>query len=182
MVRQEGPIMHITIPAAAGSGLPPAFFDWLIANGVDVPQVNGSAPVHIYDQTIAGITVFGSEFQVAITVPLDDYLAGWLLEHFGEHDPDESVPLDDMSALYKQLGEAREAARQAKERADEARDQILARLRQMGATVGTIDGRPAVERKIVESSRVDTTKLRREQPDIAAIYTTTSTSERLEIL
>lgn len=178
--------MHVTIPAGQASTCPAALFDWLTANGVIVPQVSNQHPFYIIDQLIMGVTVLGTEIEIPITVPMDDYLAGWMMEHFAQDltriGTDETLPIDDMSALYQQLGEAREAARQAKERADEARDQILARLRQMGATVGTIDGRPAVERKIVESSRVDTTKLRREQPDIAAIYTTTSTSERLEIL
>lgn len=174
--------MQITIPAGEAGTCPDALFVWLNTNGVVVPQVSNEHPFHIYDETIAGMTVFGSEFQMPITIPMTDYLAGWLLENFGDRPGEEIMPINDMAGLVAKLESARQAARDATEQANEARDQILARLRQQGAMVGTIDGRPAVERKIVSSSRVDTTKLRREQPDIAAIYTTTSTSERLEIL
>ncbi len=174
--------MMITIPAAT-VGLPPAFFDWLTANGVDVPGVSAAQPFHIDSgrDLLFGTTVIGTGFELPITVPLDDYLAGWLLEQFGEHDTDVSV-LDDMSSLIEQLRSAREDEKNAKARAEEARDQILSRLRIEGSSVGTVDGRPAVERKIVESKRFDTTRFRREQPETAAIYTTVSTSERLELL
>lgn len=174
--------MMITIPPAT-VGLPPAFFDWLTANGVDVPQVSAANPFHIDTgaELMSGTTVFLTEFLTPIMVPLDDYLAGWLLEQYGEHDPGTSV-LDDMSSLVEQLRSAREDEKNAKARAEEARDQILARLRIEGSSVGTVDGRPAVERKIVESKRFDTMRFRREQPETAAIYTSISTSERLELL
>jgi hypothetical protein len=174
--------MMITIPAGRSQECPSALYDWLIANGVVVPQVSDEHPFMITDEYVSGMTVFASGFQVPVQIPMTDYLAGWLLEHFGETEASDVTSLDDMATLYQQLGEARQAERDAKARAEEARDQILARLRQQQAMIGTIDGRPAVQRKVVQSSRVDTTKLRREQPDIAAIYTTTSTSERLEIL
>lgn len=172
--------MMITIPAATPD-LPPVFFHWLAVNGVEVPQVSGATPVYINDQTIGGHTVLGSEFTRAIVVPLDDYLSGYLLNRFGEHDAGTSV-LDDMASLVQQLAEARQAEKDAKARAEEARDQILSRLRIEGSSVGTVGGRPAVQLKVVESKRLDTARLRREQPDIADIYTSVSTSERLELL
>lgn len=175
--------MQITIPAAT-VGIPPAFFGWLAKNGIQAEGISAASPLYVADDQIAGTTVFGTGFEYPIVVPLDDYLSGWLLETFGE-DP-RSAPgpanLDDMQLLIDQLGSAREAVRAATEQANEARDQILARLRMEGSSIGTVAGRPAVEVKVVESKRLDTARLRREQPDIADIYTSVSTSERLEIL
>lgn len=172
--------MMITIPPATHD-LPPAFFDWLRMNDVEVPQVSGATPVHITDEQVIGTTVFGSEFTVPVTIPLDDYLSGWLLERFGEHDSGTSI-LDDMASMITDLGNARQAAKDAAELASEIRDQILARLRIEGSSVGTVNGRPAVEVKVVESKRLDQARLRREQPELADIYTSVSTSERLELL
>lgn len=172
--------MQITIPAAT-VGIPPAFFEWIKANGPYPEGISAANPFYITDEQIAGTTVFGTGFEYPIVVPLDDYLAGWLLETFGPA-TEPTTNLDDMAALVVQLEEARQAAKNATEKANEARDQILARLRMEGSSIGTVAGRPAVEVKVVESKRLDTARLRREQPDIADIYTSVSTSERLEIL
>jgi hypothetical protein len=174
--------MQITIPAAT-IGLPPAFFQWLTANEIDVPGVSAANPFHIDldHELLIGTTVFGTEFRHSITVPLDDYLAGWLLSTFGEHDV-EATPIDDMKRLYDQLGEARQAERDAKQRAVEARDQILARLRQQQARVGTLDGRPAVELKVIASRRFAKARFESDHPEMVDQYTDTTTSERLEIL
>lgn len=175
--------MKIMIPAGRSNEAPAALFDWAVGNGVLVPQVSDQHPVFITDEIVSGMTVFGSPFEVPVTIPMTDYLAAALLETYGETDLSDDVSiLDDMASLIQQLAEAREAERQAKERANEARDQILARLRVEQTHIGTVDGRPAVQVKVVESKRLDTARLRREQPDIADIYTTTSTSERLELL
>jgi hypothetical protein len=173
--------MHITIPAGQAVQCPSAFFAWLAANGVIVEQVSNEHPFHVSDGELSGVTVFGTEFTVPVTVPMTEYLASWLLEHFPETETGTSV-LDDMESMIDGLGKARQAAKDATEKANELRDQILARLRIEGAAIGTVGGRPAVERKVIESKRLDTAKLRREQPDIADIYTSVSTSERLEIL
>lgn len=172
--------MQITIPAAT-IDLPPVFFSWLQANGVDPQGVSAVSPFHITDTELMGTTVFATQIREPITVPLDDYLSGWLLNRFGEHDAGTSV-LDDMASLVQQLADARQAEKDAKARAEEARDQILSRLRIEGSSVGTVNGRPAVQLKVVESKRLDTARLRREQPDIADIYTSVSTSEKLELL
>lgn len=172
--------MQITIPAATHD-LPPVFFSWVRDQGIGPESISGANPVHIFDDRIAGTTVLATPFEQPIIKPMDDYLSGWLLNRFGEHDAGTSV-LDDMESMITDLGNARQAARDATELANELRDQILARLRTEGSSVGTVNGRPAVEVKVVESKRLDTARLRREQPDIADIYTSVSTSERLELL
>jgi hypothetical protein len=171
--------MNITIPPNCRS-FPASFFPWLIANQVVPQQVDDSKPVHITDSEIVGVTVLQNTFRVPIVVPLTDQLAADLDQFFGEG---ASVTvLDDLAQLVNQLREARDEMAKAKDRADEARAQILARLHITGASVGTVHGRPAVEWKTVTKSQFQTAKFRADHKDLADEYTTTREENRLELL
>lgn len=93
-----------------------------------------------------------------------------------------SLPIDDLASLVDQLRTARDEERAAKERAEEARDQILSRMINEGYKIGTVNGRPAVQWVPVTSNRFQTRKFQAAHPDLAAEYTEPSTSNRLEVL
>jgi len=93
-----------------------------------------------------------------------------------------SLPIDDIASLVDQLRTARDEERAAKERAEEARDQILSRMINEGYKIGTVNGRPAVQWVPVTSNRFQTKKFQAAHPDLAAEYTEPSTSNRLEVL
>lgn len=92
------------------------------------------------------------------------------------------LPMDDLKQWIDQLAEARRTAADAKDRADEARDQILAHLRDNKADIGTVGGRPAVEWKLVTKTQFETVKFRTDHPELAAAYTAERTENRLELL
>ena len=51
-----------------------------------------------------------------------------------------------------------------------------------GKTVGTVRGETVVTVTVTKTSRIDVTALRKAEPDIAALYTVQSPSERLNIV
>ena len=99
-----------------------------------------------------------------------------------EDDLIHATPLDDLKEWIEQLDAARAEEKAAKERAEEARDQILSRMINEGYKLGTIDGRPAVQWVPVTSQRFQTKKFQAAHPELAAEFTEPSTSNRLEIL
>lgn len=72
-------------------------------------------------------------------------------------------------------------ARALKKAAERLCDRFEARLRaEMGAArVAVHNGVKIATRSIYDTTRIDTTRLREEQPDVAAAYATTSTTDRL---
>jgi hypothetical protein len=110
----------------------------------------------------------------------DPELCGWCgeLEDALIH----STPVDDLKEWVEQLATARAEEKAAKERAEEARDQILSRMINEGYKVGTINGRPAVQWVPVTSNRFQTAKFKAAHPEMAAEFTEPSVSNRLEVL
>lgn len=195
--------MHMTIPAGTtmeqfGDALP-ALSAWLQKSGIPPADVSG-----FYDLTITSdqVTYFersSEDFRaVNLGTPMPEDLLGYLAARFGcvygEGDvrpdnsahrltgDDEAAPLDDMAQWVTALATARREEKAAKERTEEARDQILARLKATGKEYGTVDGARVVHAKKIESSRFQTAQLRKDLPEIADKYTAVSVSTRLEIL
>lgn len=195
--------MQITIPPntdLTDKPFAPALFTWLEANGISTATVNGLQPVIIADDEIVYATLNESgPTNQPITVPMDDYLSSALINEFaiavaaGRRmtdaeveqalgGPSGSTDLDDMAQLVTQLTDARTREKDAKAEAEEARDQILARMRERNAKIGNVGGRPAVLVKTITSTRFKTVDFRKNYPDLADQYTGTSESTRLEIL
>lgn len=92
-------------------------------------------------------------------------------------DPDAAeVP----SSAVGKLATARAQIKQWKEIEDAARAEILDALN--GKSKGTENGKTVVVVKEVKSNRIDTTALREDNPEIAALYTKPSVSTRVEIV
>lgn len=195
--------MILVIPANTtmdrfGEALP-TLSAWLDANGVLPGNVSGMHELSITTDQIAGsYRTTGEKFFISIGVPMPGDLLGYLAARFGcvygEGDvrpdnsahrltgDDEAAPLDDMAQWVTALATARREEKAAKERTEEARDQILARLKATGKEYGTVDGARVVHAKKIESSRFQTAQLRKDLPEIADKYTAVSVSTRLEIL
>jgi hypothetical protein len=196
--------MHITIPAGTtmerfGASLAP-LSAWLTANGVDPAKVAGDIPLELTGTHIsAGIRPWPDlpvdQVISPIKVPMPQELLNLIASIFGgvfegsDPRPVRDVPepvkeasLDDISAWIEQLEEARMTEKAAKERAEEARTAIVARLREAGAEYGTVNGQRVVKAKTIESSRFKTAEFRKAHPQLADEYTSVSTSVRLEII
>jgi hypothetical protein len=196
--------MHITIPAGTtmerfGASLLP-LTSWLEANSLRPATIAGDMPLELTESHISAAVrevPGGPVGQVIapVRVPMSQELLNLLAPIFGgvfEGDdprPERDVPepmkeaaLDDISAWVEQLEEARLTEKAAKERAEEARTAIVARLREAGAEYGTVNGQRVVKAKTIESSRFKTAEFRKAHPQLADEYTSTSTSVRLEII
>jgi predicted phage-related endonuclease len=66
--------------------------------------------------------------------------------------------------------------------ADRAKLQLTQHLDQIGATVGTLDGRPAVRWSAVTSRRIDTKALKEKDPELAERYTVETSSRRFTVV
>jgi hypothetical protein len=93
-----------------------------------------------------------------------------------------TVAMDEFKSLVDQLAEARQAEKDAKDRAQEARDQIIAFLRDSKADIGTIAGRPAVEWKQLAPRKFKTGKFAVDHPDLYEQYREESPESRLDLL
>jgi len=183
--------------------------EWFVECKLVLDDINGEWPIWVdTDGTILCVTSYGVAKAPAIPGPLRQVAvrvltsAGMATEEpmpdlmeLAEQvaavltppaEPSEAqpiaIPIDGLKQLVAQLDEARQAQRDAKDRADEARDQIIAYLRDNGGEVGTVDGRPAVEWKTVTKKQFETARFRVENPDMADEYTTERTENRLELL
>lgn len=198
--------MHMTIPAGTtmeryGEALP-ALLDWLQANQIEVSYVSGAEPLEItgeriewFDRRFAAVS--GRSF-VPVTVPMPEDLLGYLAARFGcvygEGDvrpdnsahrlppDDEAASLDDIAPLIDQLRAARSDAKAVKEREDEAKLEILARLKATNREYGTVAGQRVVHAKSVTSNTFQTVAFRQAHPELAAEFTQPKTSIRLEIV
>ncbi|HEX2642612.1 MAG TPA: hypothetical protein VHU81_06450 [Thermoanaerobaculia bacterium] len=202
-------MMHITIPAdttaedfqSALGGWYVPFLDWIRANSIAPESISPGFPIEITDQSLALAWMTGelnggvpvrSHGTVPVTVPMPHEIQALLAERFGgvwENEPapdrpsdDEAVSLDEMSHLIEQLARARADEKAARERAEEAKTQILARIRESGKEFGTVRGQRVVQAKTIEKSQFQTVKFRAEHPDLAGQFTTTRTETRLELL
>lgn len=93
-----------------------------------------------------------------------------------------AAPLDDLATWVQAYREATANAKTWAEIADRAKEQITAALDQHGAQVGTIGGRPAVRWTVVESSRLDTRKLRSEHPELVEAFTVPTVTRRFTVV
>lgn len=98
-----------------------------------------------------------------------------------------AVPIDDLKDWYQRYLELKDAESKIKDMLGEARETLLNAIKSKYAelpakTNMTIGGRAVLQRQVVESNRVDTKRLRAEQPALAARYNVVSQSERLNIL
>jgi hypothetical protein len=158
------------------------FCSWLLANQVNPQQINGSQNITVTSVLISGTTVFSTTFAVDVTVPMPEDLAQVLESVYHPSEDPEATSLDDMAHLVKQLQDARAESKAAKEKEDEARDQILARIRERGGEYGTVAGQRVVHVKAIVTKRFKTVEFKKDHPDIAEQYTGESTSYRLETL
>lgn len=175
----------------AGVGTFDRFCSWLLANQVNPQQIDGTKHITVTSMLVSGWTVLSTTFEQPVTVPMPEDLKGALFAAYGgeygggtvgpSEDP-EATSLDDMAHLVKQLQDARADAKAAKEREEEARDQILARLRERGGEYGTIAGQRVIHAKTIISNRFMTVQFKKDHPDLADQYTSPSPSIRLETL
>lgn len=97
------------------------------------------------------------------------------------------VPVDELTDWYQRYLEAKDAEAKIKEVVNEARATFLDALNRRYAELPdkvnmTIGGRPVLQRQVVVQNRVDTTRLRNEQPALAKQYSKEVRQERLNIL
>lgn len=195
--------MILVIPANTtmdrfGEALP-TLSQWLAENGVMPGNVSGLHELAITTDQIAGSDrVTGDKFFAPVTVPMPQDLLGYLTARFGgSYGPgdvvpdnaahrlqpdDEAAPLDDIAVMVDRLRQARLDAKAAKEREDEAKAEILARLKATGREYGTVAGQRVVHAKEVTSNTFQTVKFRAAHPDLAAEFTEPKISIRLEIV
>ncbi len=191
------PSIGLIVPA--NSQFPDAMFmtlcSWLGLSGIDPAQIDGSKPIFIGGGMITASTLTGA-LQGPIQVGMPVELYNWMSAHGMETDnlvhpsvmdlvtPEGPVTLDlsDMSSLVEQLRAGREKEREGKAEAEEARDQILARLRTESADIGTVGGAPAVRWKVITKKQFETTRFRAAHPDLAAEFTGERQENRLELL
>lgn len=196
--------MILVIPANTtmdrfGDALP-TLSSWLDANGVDPATVSGLHDLNIESHKISGHSrTTGQRFEAPVVEPMWQDLLGYLAARFGcvygggevapmiaredRLQPDEeAAPLDDIAPLIDQLRQARADSKAAKEREDEAKAEILARLKQTGREYGTVAGQRVVHAKSVTSNTFQTVRFRAAHPDLAAEFTEPKTSIRLEIV
>lgn len=166
---------------AAGVDTFDRFCSWLQANQVNPQQINGSENITVTSVMISGTTVMSTTFAMDVTVPMPADLAQ-VLESVYHPSESDVVAMDDMAHLVKQLQDARAEGKAAKEKEDEARDQILARLRERGGEYGTVAGQRVIRAKEVISNRFLTVQFKKDHPEMAEQYTSPSTSVRLETL
>lgn len=95
-----------------------------------------------------------------------------LLSEMWPEDSGDEVPVD--GVLVQALAEVRAELRPLEERRADLENRIKASMGE--AAFGTVNGERVVSWKTQTSRRVDTTRLKAERPDVAAEYTTESTS------
>lgn len=84
-------------------------------------------------------------------------------------------------AAYDRMVVAREQVAYFREIEDAARAVIEAELGE-GHDAGTVDGVEVVTRKPVKSTRLDTATVKRELPDVYALYSKTAESRRFVVV
>lgn len=195
--------MILVIPANTtmdrfGEALP-ALSAWLKDNNVWPANVSGLHELSFTTDQIAGSDrLTGDKFFAPIIAPMPEELLGYLAARFGasygEGDvvpdnadqrlsPDgETASLDDVAQLIDQLRQARADSKAAKEREDEAKLEIMARLKSTGKEYGSVNGQRVVHAKTVKSNTFQTVKFRSVHPELAAEFTEEKTSIRLEIV
>jgi hypothetical protein len=97
------------------------------------------------------------------------------------------VPVDELADWYQRYLELKDAQSKISDMVDEARSTFLDALARRHAELPdkvnmTIKGKPVLQRQVVIQNRVDTTRLRREQPQLAEQYSKLVRQERLNIL
>lgn len=186
--------MQITIPGgttleALGNTWVP-LCEWLATNGVHPVKVKGTEPIIITDDAIHATWLSSGEgFKAQVTMPMTPELeyaltvAGFQPPEVALTDADsEAAPLDDMAHLVKQLEEGRALEKAGKEKADEAKVQILARLREANREYGTVNGQRVLHAKTITKSQFRTVAFRNAHPDLCKQFTTEREETRLEIL
>ena len=93
-----------------------------------------------------------------------------------------TTPLDSITDRVERYRKAKALEKKAKDAAEEARGEIAAELEAHGAEYGTIGGALVIRWRPIESSRLDTKKLRESHPDIADAFTRPTVSMRMEIV
>lgn len=92
------------------------------------------------------------------------------------------VAVDQLAVWIAAYREATSNAKQWQDTAERAKEHITATLAAADAEVGTVDGKPAVRYTIVESTRLDTKKLRAEHPELVDQFSVPSSSRRFTIV
>lgn len=93
-----------------------------------------------------------------------------------------TAELDSIADWVASYRKAKELEKVAKEKAEEARSIIAAKLDETEAEFGTVDDEPVVRWRSVSSTRLDTRKFREQYPDLAEEFSVTKPSMRMEIL
>lgn len=186
--------MQFTIPAQTPAqtygDLFNPFCDWLRANQIDPEYVDGSQLLTVTSGMISGTMHGFGPFSRMVTTPMPELLAAGLESVFfaGNGHPStqgqdaDSAPMDDMAQLIKQLAEGRAKAAEGKKQADEARDQILARLRQSGKEYGSVAGQRVLHAKTLDKRVWNGTRFKADHPEMVEAYTDLRKETRLEIL
>lgn len=92
----------------------------------------------------------------------------------------QSTELDpDTAALVHAYRRAEAEARKWADTKDAIRDMLVAALG--SADVGTIDGKPAVRRTVVQSTRLDSKKLHENEPEIYIRYAVPTSTVRVTV-
>jgi hypothetical protein len=99
-----------------------------------------------------------------------------------------AVPIDGLKDWYQRFLELKDAEAKIKDMLAEAREMLLAPIKSQPGLADTskvnlvIDGKPVLQRHLVPQKRIDTKKLKAEDPGTAARYTVESVQERLNIV
>lgn len=167
------------------------FCNWLRDNQIDPAYVDGTQLLTVTSGLISGTMHGFGPFSRQVTVPMHPQLSQEMEAIFfgpvteapsGQGIDHSAVALDDVAQLVRQLAEGREEAAAGKKKADEARDQILARLRESGKEYGSVQGQRVLHAKTVEKRQFQTEKFRTAHPELADEFTAMRAETRLEIL
>lgn len=93
-----------------------------------------------------------------------------------------TAAIDDLAAWVAAYKAAVGNAKGWQEVADRAKQHITTALDKADAEIGTVNGEPAVRWTVVESSRLNTKKLRAEHPQLVDQFTAPSSSRRFTLV
>lgn len=96
--------------------------------------------------------------------------------------PKRTAALDDLAPWIAAHRAATSHAKSWQEVADRAKQHITTALDEADAEIGTIAGEPAVRWTVVESSRLNTKKLRAEHPELVDRFTAPTSSRRFTLV
>lgn len=158
------------------------FFNWLQLSGIDVSKIDGTADIVIETKTGATPTITAKTTTGAVGTwplnPLWSTVTEWLDAELGP----KVVSLDGIATRLYALREARAKAAEYKAQAEELRAEIMGALAAAKGQIGTVDGEPVIQDKVIPKTRFERKAFEAAYPDLAQQYITEYDEHRLEFI